>query len=91
MQIGVHAGGRLIGDLDGVFQNSLRDDVAFWSGGGFGADKHPEVFLATLGVLLQKFLQRAEPASHQVNVLQDDRAQAGDGREKIFKAMESTF
>lgn len=88
VQIGVHASGRLIGDLDGVFQNSLWDDVIFWCGGGFGTDKHPEVFLATLGVLLQKFLQRAEPASHQVNVLQDSQAQAGDGKEKI---LEPTF
>lgn len=75
VQVSVHAGGRLIGDLDGVFQNSLRDDVTFWGGGGFSTDKHPEVFLAPLSVLLQKFLQRAEPASHQVNVLQDDQAQ----------------
>lgn len=91
VQIGVHAGGRLIGDLDGVLQNPLRDDVTFWGGGWFSTDKHPEVLLATFSVLLQKFLQRAEPASHQVNVLQDDQAQAGDAKEKIFKIIELTL
>lgn len=84
VQIGVHASRRFIGDFDGVFQNSLWDDVAFWGRGGFCADEHPEVLVAALGVLLQKFLQRAQPAGHQVNVLQDDKAQEGAAKEKIF-------
>lgn len=52
----MHASGRFIGDLDGVLQDSLRDDVALRGGGGLGADKHPEVLVASLCMLLQKFL-----------------------------------
>lgn len=58
VQIGMHPSRRLIGDLDGVLQDSLRDEVAFGGGGGFGADKHPEVLVTFLCVLLQLFFQR---------------------------------
>lgn len=56
VQVGVHASRRLIGDLDGVLQDALRDDVALGGGGGLSTDKHPEVLMAALCVLLQKFL-----------------------------------
>lgn len=58
VQIGMHPSRRLIGDLDGVLQDSLRDEVAFGGGGGFGTDKHPKVLMTSLCVLLQPFLQR---------------------------------
>lgn len=56
VQVGVHASRRLIGDLDGVLQDALRDDVALRGGRGLSTDKHPEVAMASLCVLLQKFL-----------------------------------
>lgn len=56
VQVGVHASRRFIGDLDGVLEDALRDDVALGGGGGLSADKHPEVLVASLCVLLQKFL-----------------------------------
>lgn len=56
VQIGMHPSRRLIGDLNGVLQNSLWDDVAFGGGGGFSTDKHPEVLMAAFCVLLQSFL-----------------------------------
>lgn len=58
VQIGMHPSRRFIGDLDGVLQDSLRDDVAFAGGGRFGANEHPEVLVTSLCVLLQLFLQR---------------------------------
>lgn len=85
VQIGVHASGRFIGDFDGVFQDALWDDVALWGRGGFGTNKHPEILVAPLGVLLQEFLQRAQPASHQVDVLQDHKAPAGREEDKVFQ------
>lgn len=56
MQVGEHAGRRFVGDLDGVLQDALRDDVSLGGGGGLSADKHPEVLVASLCMLLQKFL-----------------------------------
>lgn len=55
VQVGVHASRRFVGDLDGVFEDALRDDVALRGGGGLGTDKHPEVLVASLCMLLQKF------------------------------------
>lgn len=52
MEIGMHPSRRLTGDLDGVFQDSLRDKVAFAGGGGLGADKHPKVLVTSLCMLL---------------------------------------
>lgn len=52
----MHASRRFIGDLDGVLQNALRYDVALGGGGGFCADKHPEVIVASFCVMLKKFL-----------------------------------
>jgi len=71
VQVGVHASRWFIGDLDGVLQDALRDDVALGGGGGLCTYKHPEVFVASLCVLFQKLLQRTQPASHQVDVLQE--------------------
>lgn len=73
VQVGVHAAGWLVGDLDGVLQDALWDDVSLWGGGGLGADKHPEVLVAPIPVLLQTLLQGAQPASHQVDVLPGER------------------
>lgn len=77
VQVGVHAGGRFIGDLDRVLQNALWDDVALRGWGGLSADEHPEVLVASLGVLLQKFLQRTQPAGHQVDILREDKQKMG--------------
>lgn len=74
VQVGVHACRRLVGDLDGVLQDALRDDVSLGRGRGLSTDKHPEVLVASLCLLLQTFLQGAEPASHQVDVLPGRRA-----------------
>lgn len=56
VQVGVHASRWFIGDLDGVLQDALWDDVALRGGGGLCTDKHPKVLMASLCVLLQKFL-----------------------------------
>lgn len=77
----MHASRRFIGDLDGVLQDALWDDVALGGGGRLSADKHPKVFMASLCLLLQKFLQRTQPASHQVDVLQSDGDTGPRGRE----------
>lgn len=52
----MHASRWFIGDLDGVLQDALWDDVALRRGGRLSTDKHPEVFVASFCVLLQKFL-----------------------------------
>lgn len=59
VQVGVHASGWFVCDLDGVLQDALWDDVALTGGGGLGTDKQPEVLVASLRMLLQKFLQIA--------------------------------
>lgn len=56
VQVGMHASGRFIGDLDGVLKDALRDNVALGGGGGLGTDKHPEVLVAPLCMLIKKFL-----------------------------------
>lgn len=56
VQVGMHASRRFVGDLDRVLQDALRDDMALWGGGGLSTDKHPEVIVASLCMLLQKFL-----------------------------------
>lgn len=56
MQVGVHASWGFIGDLDGVLEDALWDDVALGGGGGLSAHEHPEVLVASLRVLLQEFL-----------------------------------
>ena len=75
VQVGVHASRRFVGDLDGVLQYALWDDVAFGGGGRLGADEHPEVLVTSLCMLLQKFLQSAQPASHQVDILQEQETE----------------
>ena len=52
----MHACRWFIGDLDGVLQDALWDDVALGGGGGFSTNKHPEVLVASLCVMLQNFL-----------------------------------
>lgn len=69
----MHASRWFIRNLDGVFQDPLRDDVAVAGGGRLSAHKHSEVLVASLGILLQKFLQRAQPASNQMDVLTEEK------------------
>lgn len=56
MQVGVHASRRFTGDLDGVFEDTLWDDMTLRGGGRLGPDKHPEILTASLYMLLQAFL-----------------------------------
>lgn len=69
VQVGVHARGWLAGDLDGVLQEALGDDVALGGGGRLRTHEDPELSVAVLTVLLQLLLQGAEPLGHQVDVL----------------------
>ena len=69
MQVGVHARGRLVGDLNGVLQDALGDDVALSGGRRLRTDEDPELWVALLTVLLQLLLQGTEPLGHQVDVL----------------------
>ena len=75
VQVGVHAHGRLVGDLDGVLQDALWDDVPGGGGGRLGADEDAELWVAALAVLLQLLLQGAQPLGHQMDVL----GKMGDG------------
>lgn len=65
----MHACGRLIGDLNGVFQNALGNDMALRGGCRLSADEDPEVWVTLLAELLQFLLQGTEPLGHQVDVL----------------------
>lgn len=65
----MHACGRLIGDLNGVLQNALGNDVALRRGCRLSADEDPEVWVTFLAELLQFLLQGTEPLGHQVDVL----------------------
>lgn len=67
----MHASGRLVGDLNGIFQQPLWDDVCLGAGGRLGAHEHAVVGVAVCAVPLHALLQRAQPAGHQVDVLQD--------------------
>lgn len=69
VQVGVHARGRLVGDLDGVLQDALGDDVALGAGGRLGADEHAVVVMAADTEPLQFLVQGAQPPGHQVDVL----------------------
>lgn len=69
MQVGVHPGGGLAGDFDGVFQDALGNDVALRARRRLRANEDAEIPVAALAVLLQLLLQRAQPLGHQVDVL----------------------
>lgn len=70
----MHACGRLVGDLNGVFQNALGDDVALRGGCRLRTDEDPELRVAVLSMLFQLLLQRAQPLGHQVDVLVGKKA-----------------
>lgn len=65
----MHARGGLTGDLNGVLQDALGDDVTLRGGCRLCTHEDPELWVAVLTVLLQLLLQGAEPLGHQVNVL----------------------
>lgn len=69
MQVGEHACGRLVGDLDGGLEDALGHDVVLGGGGGLCADEHAVILVALLAVLLYLLLQAAQPLCHQVHVL----------------------
>ena len=71
VQVGEHACGRFIGDLDGGLQDPLRDDVRFWNGCWLSRHVHSVRVVASFAVLLQGLLQLGEPLGHQVDVLQE--------------------
>lgn len=70
VQVCVHASRWFIGDLYGGLQDTLGDDVALAGWWGLRTNKHSEIFIASISVLLQKFLKGAQPTSHEVDVLQ---------------------
>ena len=41
MEVGLHSGGRLVGDLDGGLQDALRDDVVLGARRRLGAQEDP--------------------------------------------------
>ena len=69
MQAGAHASGGLIGDFDGILQYASGDDVLLWGWSWFSGDEHPVVWVTFHRCLLQKSVQRRQPASHQVYIL----------------------
>lgn len=69
VQAGMHAQRWLVGDFDGVLENTLRDDVTLRGRRRLSTDEHSEVLVAGVAVLLQLLLQSAQPLGHQVDVL----------------------
>ena len=69
VQVGVHAGRRFVGDLDGRLEYALRYDVRLDGRRRLGADEDTELLAALGRRLLQLLLQRVQPAGHQVHVL----------------------
>lgn len=74
VQIGQHACGWLVSDLDGIFQNSLWNDVFLWSGGGFCTHEHSVVLVTVLTATFKKLLQTSQPLCNQMNVLEEMHA-----------------
>ena len=62
MDVGEHASGRLVGDLDGGFQDSLRDVVGLGARGWFGANEKAVVGVAIGGIFLHRLLQLGQPS-----------------------------
>lgn len=52
VQVGMHARGGFIGDLNRVFQNALGNDVALWGGCRLSTDEDSEVWVTFLAELL---------------------------------------
>ena len=75
VQAGVHARGRLVGDLDGVLQDASGDDMLLWARRRLSAHKHPVVWVTVQRCALQQGLQSGQPASHQVHVLTKHKRQ----------------
>lgn len=73
VQVGIHAGRRFICDFDRVFQDAVGDDVSLRCSRGLSTEKHPEVLMALLRMLLHKFFQSFKPSSHQMDVLKRDQ------------------
>lgn len=57
MQVSEHSGRRLVGDLNGIFQNSLRNYVLLRAGRWLCAHKHSVVRVTALAASFQKLLQ----------------------------------
>ena len=72
MEVGLHARGGLVGDLDGGLEDALRDDVVLGAGGGLGAEEDPVLGVRPLAVLFYLLLERGQPRLDQVDVLEDD-------------------
>lgn len=71
MEVGPHPRGGLVGDLDGVLQQPLRDDVLIWGECRLGAQENPVISVASLAQPFEKLLQGAQPACDQMDVLKD--------------------
>ena len=69
MQVGHHARGSLVGDLDRCLQYTLGDDVGLGRARGLGADEEAVVLVALLGVLVYLLLQDREPLGHKMDIL----------------------
>lgn len=57
MQIGQHPCGGFIGNFNGIFQESLRDDVFTWCRCRFGTHENSVISVASLAELFKEFLQ----------------------------------
>lgn len=60
----MHACGRFIGDLNGVLEDALGNDVALRGGCRLCTDEDSELWVAVFAVLLQLLLQGAEPLGY---------------------------
>ena len=69
MQVGHHAGGRFVGDLDGDFEDALRYGVCLARAGRLGAHVDAVRRVTVQTVLFDLLLQRRQPTRNQVNVL----------------------
>jgi hypothetical protein len=71
-QVGFQILGSLIGDLDGVLQDRLGDNVHVGEWGRLRGNEATEAFLGDFGGVLQVPLEQNGPFLHEMQVLEHD-------------------
>lgn len=72
VQVGVHAGRRLVSDLDGGLEHALRQDVELGRWRRLRAHEQPVVVVRLLRTLVHPLFEARQPVRHQVDVLQQN-------------------
>lgn len=74
MQTGIHAGGGLIGDFDGILQDPSGDVVLIRVWCWLPGDEHPVVWVTVNRCRLEKSIKRGQPSRHQVHILNNEES-----------------